>query len=159
MKPPIDVRPLTPEERQQLEAVRRASDAFTLRRCQILLARARGQRPAQIARQLGCASHSVRHAIPALHTRRLGALSAPSRRPKHPRRVLEGEPWRALLHERPRAFGTPRSTWPLRLAAEVCWERGLTPSQVSIETMRQALQRLGVTWRRAKRWISSPDPP
>jgi hypothetical protein len=44
----------------------------------------------------------------------------------------------ALLHERPHACGKPRSTWTLRLAAEVCWERGLTPYQVSIETIRQA---------------------
>jgi len=158
MKPPIYVRPLTPEERQQLEAGLRSSEAFTLRRCQILLASARGQRPAQIARQLGCASQSVRNAIHAFHTRRLAALAAQSRRPKHTRRVLDGEPLRALLHERPRAFGKPRSTWTLRLAAEVCWEWGLTPSQVSIETIRQALKRLGVNWRRAKRWITSPDP-
>lgn len=70
----------------------------------------------------------------------------------------KSEQWRALLHERPRAFGKPRSTWTLRLAAAGCWERGVTPSLLSIETIRQALKRLGVSWRRAKRWISSPDP-
>ena len=161
MKPPISVRPLSPEERQHLEAGLRSSDAFTLRRCQIVLASARGQRPAHIARQVGCASQSVRHAIHAFHTRGLAALSAQSRRPKHTRAVLDtgqAEQLRALLHERPRAFGKPRSTWTLGLAAEVCWERGLTPHQVSIETVRQALKRLGVNWRRAKRWITSPDP-
>ena len=152
------VRPLSAEERQQLEAGLRASEAFTLRRCQILLASARGQRPAQIARQLGCATQSVRNTIHAFHTRGLASLHAQSRRPKHTRLVLDAAPLRALLHERPRAFGKPRSTWTLRLAAEVCWERGLTPYRVSIETVRQALKRLGVSWRRAKRWISSPDP-
>jgi transposase len=161
MKPPIYIRPLSPEEHQHLEAGLRSSDAFTLRRCQILLASARGQRPAHIARQLGCASQSVRNAIQAFHTRGLASLSAQSRRPKQTRVVLDpgkAEQLRALLHERPRAFGKPRSTWTLRLAAEVCWERGLTPCQVSIETVRQALKRLGVSWRRAKRWITSPDP-
>jgi hypothetical protein len=72
--------------------------------------------------------------------------------------VLDAAPLQALLHERPRAFGKPRRTWTLRLAAEVCWERGLTPHQVSIETIRQALKRLGVRWRRAKRWMTSPAP-
>jgi transposase len=161
MKPPIYLRPLSPEERQYLEAGLRSSDAFTLRRCQSLLASARGQRPAHIARQLGCASQSVRNAIHAFHSRGLASLSAQSRRPKHTRAVLDtgkAEQVRALLHERPRAFGKPRSTWTLRLAAEVCWERGVTPSLVSIETIRQALKRLGVSWRRAKRWITSPDP-
>jgi transposase len=161
MKPPIYLRPLSPEERQHREARLRSSDAFTLRRCQILLASARGQRPAQIARQLSCATQSVRNAIHAFHTRGLASLSAQSRRPKHTRAVLDtgkAEQLRALLHERPRAFGKPRSTWTLRVAAEVCWERGLTPSLVSLETIRQALKRLGVGWRRAKRWITSPDP-
>lgn len=36
--------------------------------------------------------------------------------------------------------------------------RGLTVKQVSIETIRQALKRLGVGWQRAKHWITSPDP-
>ena len=152
------LRPLSSEERRQLEAGLRSADAFTLRRCQILLASARGQRPAQIAQQLSCATQSVRNAIHAFHTRGLAALHAQSRRPKRTRVVLDAEQLRAVLHERPRACGKARSTWTLRVAAEVCWERGLTPSQVSIETIRQALKRLGVSWRRAKRWITSPDP-
>jgi transposase len=161
MKPPIYIRALTREERQQLEAGLRSSDAFTLRRCQILLASAHGQRPAQIARQLSCATQSVRNAIHAFHTHGLASLNAQSRRPKRTRAVLDAgksEQLRALLHERPRAFGKPRSTWTLRLVAEICREHGLTPYQVSIETIRQALKRLGVSWRRAKRWITSPDP-
>jgi transposase len=161
MKPPIYLRPLTSAEHQQLETGLRSSDAFTLRRSQILLASARGQRPAQSAQQLSCATQSVRNAIHAFHTRGPASLSARSRRPKRTRAVLDavkGAQLRALLHERPRAFGKPRSTWTLRLAAEVCWERGLTPYQVSIETIRQALKRLGVNWRRAKHWITSPDP-
>ena len=37
-------------------------------------------------------------------------------------------------------------------------ERGLTGQRVSDETVRQAIRRLGVGWKRAKRWITSPDP-
>src|SRR5919109_5466902 len=158
MKPPMSIRPLTPEERQQLNAGLRSSDAFTLRRCQILLASARGQRPAQMARQLGCASQSVRNAIHAFHTRGVAAVHPRSRRPRRTRLVLDAEPLQGLLHERLRAFGKPRSAWTPRLAADVCWEQGLTPYPVSIETIRQVLKRLGVNWRRAQRWITSPDP-
>ena len=68
MKPPMYVRAFTPAERQQLTAGLRSSDAFTRRRCQILLASARGQRPATIARNLGCATQSVRNAIHAFDT-------------------------------------------------------------------------------------------
>jgi hypothetical protein len=64
----------------------------------------------------------------------------------------------ALLHQSPRTFGKPTSIWTLELAAEVSFEQGLTTNQVSIETIRQALKRLGVGWQRAKDWITSPDP-
>ena len=43
MKRPIFVRPLTDAERKTLEAGLLSPDAFTLRRCQILLASADGQ--------------------------------------------------------------------------------------------------------------------
>jgi transposase len=155
------IRTLTAEEHRQLTAGLHSSDAFTLRRCQILLASSRGQRPAQIAHHLGCATQSVRNAIRAFHAQGLACLQSQSRRPKHTRLVLDAskrEQLRALLHDSPRTFGKPRSAWTLQLAAEVCRERGLTPYQVSIENIRQALKRLGVSWRRAKQWMTSPDP-
>jgi hypothetical protein len=34
----------------------------------------------------------------------------------------------------------------------------LTPRLVTDETIRLALRRLGVTWKRAKHWLTSPDP-
>jgi hypothetical protein len=45
----------------------------------------------------------------------------------------------------------------MRLAAEVCWERGLPPYPVSLETIRQALKRVGVNWWRATRGITRHD--
>jgi hypothetical protein len=44
------------------------------------------------------------------------------------------------------------------LVAEVSFEQGLTSRQVSGEAVRLTLKRLGIRWKRAKRWISSPDP-
>jgi len=35
---------------------------------------------------------------------------------------------------------------------------GIATRLVSDETIRQALLRLGVGWKRAKTWITSPDP-
>jgi transposase len=155
------VRALTPEERRRLTAGLRSSEAFTLRRCQLLRASARGQRPALIAQQLGCATPSVRHAIQAFDPHGLAAMHARSRRPRRPRLGLDAAKraqWRAFLHQSPRTFGKPRRTWTLARAAEVCREQGLTPYQVRSENIRQALKRLGVRWQRAKAWITSPDP-
>jgi hypothetical protein len=87
MKRPIFVPPLTDAERQHLEAGLRSSDAFVLRRCQILLASARGELPPQIAHHLGCDGETVRNAIKAFHQSGLAALSQGSSRPPHyPRR-------------------------------------------------------------------------
>jgi hypothetical protein len=46
----------------------------------------------------------------------------------------------------------------LELAAEVSCAQGLTATQVSGETIRLTLKRLGIGWKRAKQWITSPDP-
>ena len=70
----------------------------------------------------------------------------------------ERERLRAILHQPPRAFGHARSTWTLALLAEVAQAEGLSASVLSIETIRQALLRLEVGWKRAKRWLTSPDP-
>jgi hypothetical protein len=44
------------------------------------------------------------------------------------------------------------------LAAEVSCTQGLTSRQVSGETIRTTLKQMGVRWKRAKHWITSPDP-
>ncbi|HEX6508480.1 MAG TPA: helix-turn-helix domain-containing protein, partial [Chloroflexota bacterium] len=80
MKPPLSVRPLTHDERDALKAGLRSTDAFTLRRSQILLGSARGRRPQQIADELGCASQTVRNAIKAFNHRGLTALEERSHR-------------------------------------------------------------------------------
>ncbi|HYZ00164.1 MAG TPA: hypothetical protein VFA92_01590 [Candidatus Binatia bacterium] len=65
---------------------------------------------------------------------------------------------RALLHRSPRTFGQPTGLWTLDLAAAVSFAQGLTATRVSDETIRMTLKRLGIGWKRAKRWITSPDP-
>ena len=65
---------------------------------------------------------------------------------------------RALLHQSPRNFGHATSLWSLELATKVSFAQGLTPERVTREAVRTALQRLGVGWKRAKQWITSPDP-
>src|SRR5438105_634530 len=155
------VRALTGPERQQLQAALRSADAFTLRRAQILLASASGQSPALIARTLGCTARAARNAIHAFAAEGTACLREKSSRPRTARPLLDAasdEPLRHLLHQSPRAFGKGRSTWTLALLAQVCHDKGYTPRVLSIEAVRLAVKRLGVSWRRAKHWITSPDP-
>ena len=91
----------------------------------------------------------------------LGGLAKQSNRPKRARPTLDaatGEQLRQLLHQSPRSFGKPTGLWTLALAAQVCYEQGLTGRLISDETMRRAIKRLGAHWKRAKHWITSPDP-
>jgi transposase len=161
MQQPLFLRPLTDAERQQLEAGLRSSQAFVLRRCQIVLASARGERVPQIARALGCDEQTVRNAIHAFNATGLAALEPGSSRPHTIQATFDAagaERLRALLHQSPRTFGPPTSLWTLDLAAQVAFEQGLTSKPVTGETIRATLARLGVRWLRAKEWITSPDP-
>ena len=160
-KPRKFVRALTADERRALERGRKSSDAFTVRRSQILLASAGRMGPAEVGRVVGCTAQAVRNAIRAFEASGLGCLTAKSHARKDPGRVWDrgrDEDLKDLLHRRPREFGKPTSLWTLALVAEVCHEKGWTPRVLSIEAIRQALKRLGVGWKRAKHWITSPDP-
>jgi hypothetical protein len=46
----------------------------------------------------------------------------------------------------------------LKGLAQVSLAQGITSREVSDETIRRALKRLGENWKRAKKWITSPDP-
>jgi Winged helix-turn helix len=164
MKRPIFVRPFSDAERETLEAGLRSSDAFSLRRCQILIACDRGENAYQIAHELGCnpqtariAIHTfnhnglpeaLRHKAPNVRIPFIG-LSPGSRTG----RGLAG----AFAPQTQRIFAKDTSLWTLDLAAEVSFEEGLTEGRITGETVRATLARMGIHWERAKRWITSPD--
>ncbi len=161
MKAPLFIRPLLENEHRQVQAGLRSSDAFVLRRCQILLASERGERPPAIAKQLGCHKQTVLNVIDGFNADGLAVLEAGSSRPHRLRTTFCDEALEALqdlLHHSPRTCGKPTSLWTLELAAQVSFEQGLTPRLVSDESVRRALGRLGTNWKRAKHWITSPDP-
>jgi hypothetical protein len=139
----------------------RAPDAFVLRRAQIVLASAAGERSGQIAPRLGFTTQGVRNVIHAFNVRGLDVLRPGSH---HPGAVVSAFDTpralalRDLLHHSPRLFGKDTSLWTLELAADVAYAQGLTATRVSGVTIRNTLARMGVRWRRAKEWISSPDP-
>jgi transposase len=162
MRKPIFVRPLTEDERTRLEEGLHSADTFILRRCQLLLASARGTWVPQIATTLGCDDQTVRDVIRIFEAAGLEAcLTRQSSRPHTPHCKVDAaaaENVRALVHQSPRTFGQPTSVWTLELAAAVSFAEGITAERVSDETIRSALRRLGVRWKRAKQWITSPDP-
>ena len=161
MQTPLFLRPLTADERATLATGLRSSKAFTVRRCQMLLASAEGEHTTAIARTLRCNDQTVRNAIHAFNQRGVAVLPPQSSRPHCTQAAFDAdgrERLQALLHQSPRTYGKPTSGWTLALAAEISFAQGLPPRQVSGATIRMALKQLGVRWKRAKHWLTSPDP-
>jgi transposase len=77
----------------------------------------------------------------------------PSRLPK-----LDGQRLQELVRQSPRLFGKKTSTWTLQLLADTCSEIGIADGRVSPVTVWETLKRMGVKWRRAELWMTSPDP-
>jgi transposase len=154
------VRELTLEEYQALEKGLKAQAAFTVRRSQILLHSARGLKAAQIAKQLHCSDETVRAAIHAFHAEGVACLEQKSTRPQSATFSFSDEALARLpdiVATSPRAFGLDHSLWSLERLAQVCYQEGLTTRVISYETMRDALQRVGINWKRARKRMQSTD--
>jgi transposase len=127
----------------------------------MLLASARGERAPAIAHQLGCDDQTVRNVIKGFNATGLAVLQEGSSRPHHLRTTFTEEGCQRLqdlLHRNPHDFGKDRGMWTLELAAQVSFEQGIIETSVSTESVRRALKRLKTNWKRAKHWITSPDP-
>ncbi len=102
----------------------------------------------------------MRVAIHAFHEEGLVCLEEKSHRP-HSARFSFDEAALARLPDMvassPRAFGLAHSLWSLERLAQVCHAEGLTETVVSYETMREALQRAGINWKRARQRMQSTD--
>jgi transposase len=161
MRTPIFIRPLTEDEQRQIQAGLRSSNAFVLRRCQMLSASARGERVPQIARQVGCDDQVVRNVIHGFNASGLDVLHRGSSRPHRLRTSFAEEELgrlQDLLHHSAHEFGKDRGTWTLELAAQVCLGQGIVAVPISDESVRRALKRLKTNWKWAKHWVTSPDP-
>jgi transposase len=161
MKTPIFVRELTEAERDRLKTGLRAKDGFEVRRSQIVLASERKETARKIARTLGCDDQTVRNVIKKFNTTGLEVLKAGSHRPHNISVTFTPEKLERLkdiLHQSPRDFGKETSLWTLDLLAEVSFSEKVAERLVSGEAIRMTLKRFDITWKRAKHWISSPDP-
>ena len=93
-----------------MEAGRRSSEAFLVRRCQIVLASEYGAGVPRIARQVGCSDQTVRNVVHAFNTQGVACLQRGSSRPHATRERVGSEGaqrLQALLHQSPRIFGPP----------------------------------------------------
>lgn len=159
---PLYARKLTDEEREVLRQSLKSSSGFRVRRTQMLLMSAEEQlKVDEIGRRVGCQGQAVRQAIHAFHNEGLSCLQPKAKGNPRDRRALDDaarEQLRELIRRPPRDLGYTTSLWTLDLLAQACFEQGLTATPVTGETIRATLAALGISWRRVKQHIHSPDP-
>jgi hypothetical protein len=83
------VRELTEEERGRLEVGLRSSEAFVVRRCQVLLASDRGEWAPRIAEMLGSNDQTVRNVVKRFGRERLEACLTGRQRASPRRRAAD----------------------------------------------------------------------
>jgi predicted ArsR family transcriptional regulator len=157
---PIFVRQLTEREHNALRQGLHSSSAFTVRRCQILLSSAAHKTANQIGEELHCSGQAVRNAIHAFEEEGVACLREKSHA-RHDQQSAFGMKERKRLREiirlSPRQFGHESAVWTLDMLAETCWSEGIASRPVTADNVRLVLQQMGIRWRRAKKWIRSPD--
>src|SRR2546430_9672337 len=139
MRTPIFIRPFTQDEQHQIQAGLRSSDAFVMRRCQILRASARRQRAPEIARQLGCDDQTVRNVIHEFNATGLTVVQEGSSRPHRLHTSFSEDGLvrlKDLLHRSPRDFAKERGAWTRELPAQVSSEKGIIATPISDESVR-----------------------
>lgn len=152
------VRPLSPEEREHVEALGRSRDGVTYRRARVILLSAQGERVASIVAALGLTDRWVSELIRRFN--RDGPAALARRKAPGKERLCDAAAREALidlLHQSPTAFGIESELWTPEELAEVAVGQGLV-ERISERTVRREMQRAGHSWQRAKRWTKNPDP-
>jgi transposase len=110
---------------------------------------------------LRCSDQCVRETLRAFEQEGVGCLKAKSHRKHHlqTKFSLGGlVRLKDVVHQSPRQYGYATSLWSLAQLAEVSFKEGLSSETVSHETVRQALKKLDIDWRRARQHITSHAP-
>jgi transposase len=161
MRPPLFVRTISDEEQRVLEKGLRSSSAFIVRRSQIVLMSSQERLTARAIRQrLKCSDQCVREAIRAFNREGLDSLQPKTGARHDDQQALDaaGREWlQAVIRRSPREFGFEGSLWTLDWLAELAAREGYAPKDLDRTTLSRLLKRLGIDWRRAKHWITSPD--
>jgi transposase len=149
------VRPISEEERKQLEQGLKSKSGFTVRRSQMLLmSGCEGIKVGVIGKRLGCSGQAIRRAIHAFEREGIASLKAKSkaRHDDQTERQLK-----QLVHRSPDELGYETQLWTLQMLVEESVKQGIIEKPVTIETMSNTLQRMGINWQRVRQRITSPD--
>jgi transposase len=150
----VSLRPLTPEERQQIEALAhsRTAPARTVERARIIRAATEGQGPAQVARSLGISRPTVYRWLGRFNLQGPYGLEDQPRagRPATYPPEQVAEVLAAALTD-PRALGLPFASWTLdRLQAYLNEQKQIPIKRSRID---EILLAEGLRWRQQESWF------
>jgi transposase len=156
----IYVRDITNDEGNQLKQIlRRSSDAFKVKRAQVILASAQSMRVPEIAKSFGFSVDYVRYVIRGFNERGFEILeskyencgSMPKFSNEQRQTVVD------VALSKPKDLGLPFTEWSLpKLKDYIIGNTDI--DYVSHETIRRILQERGIKYRRTKTWKESNDP-
>ena len=153
----IFVRPLTEEERRQIQALLRSSDAATYRHARVVLLSSQGQKVSAVMRAVGVSDRWVREMIHRFNQH--GVRSLPRRKAPGAQPICDERTRTALvelLRRSPTEFGIESRLWTGAELATIAQQQGIAPA-MSARTARREIRRAGYRWQQAKRW-SAKEP-
>ncbi|MEW6104640.1 MAG: helix-turn-helix domain-containing protein [bacterium] len=156
---PIFVRKLSKSEIKELKKLLKSTNTRLYKRARVIwLSSAQQLKAPEIAKIADLHLNKVRKYIRRFNERGIAGLyQKPS--PGRPRQITTEQRRQIirLLKAKPKAFGLPLSSWNLRELCQIAIKEGIVKS-ISPEYMRRIIAEEGYSYKRSKRWITSPDP-
>lgn len=155
---PIFVRRLKPQELGRLKELLRANNLRLYKRARVIELSNKGLRTTEIAAYVDLHLHKVRKWIRRFNQEGIESL-LPRYSPGRPLKISLKERQKIirLLKTKPSALGLSLSSWSLRDLAKVIQERRIVES-ISHVHLGRIIKAEGYSYKRSKRWITSPDP-
>ena len=156
-KPAIFIRTIIEEDIKTLETAKKSSEAFTRDRAKILLLSSERLSVKQIAERISCENRKVRNAIKDFNEKGIAALQRGKAKGAIPK-FDSTKKKIILMHfsHKPSKFNYHFTTWTLPRFRKHLMDYKVVDS-ISIETVRQILDKAGARLKRSKRWQYSPD--
>ena len=156
---PIFVRKLSRHEKVELKKLLSSTNTQVYKRARVIwLSAIKHLKAPEVAKIADLHLINVRIWIKRFNQEGIGALkgkSSPGRPP-----VITPEERRqiiSLLKTKPKVFGLPLSNWNLRNLAEIAVEQRIV-GRISHVYIGKIISEEGYSYKRSKRWITSPDP-
>lgn len=155
---PVFVRKLTHSERKRLQELLRANNLRLHKRARVIELSSKGLKAPQISEYVGLHLNKVRKWVRRFNREGIECL-LPRYSPGRPVKISRKERTKIirLLKTKPASLGLGINNWNLRDLAKVAQQRKIVDS-ISHTHIWRIIEEEGYSYKRSKRWITSPDP-